>query len=70
MQDQDIVFAKNMELDLKAQNPRQMLEILFSLSQHISAEEPIEKHVYKTEINRKLVHAFAKTQNAQQMIKI
>ena len=44
VQDQDIVFAKNMELDLKTQNPQQMLELLFSLSQHISAEETIEKH--------------------------
>ena len=60
-----------MELDLKIQNPQQMLEILFSLSWGIFQEKNDWKNmVYKTDIHRQFGYAFAEIRGAQQMSKI
>ena len=54
----------------EVQNPKQMPKIRFSVSQHISAEAPMEKMQCRTEIHHKFVYVFDEIQNVEQMPKI
>ena len=51
-------------------NPQQMLKIQFSLSRHISAEEPREKHADCKMRSTEFLYVFAEIQNPRQMLKI
>ena len=42
------IYRKLVYASAEVQNPKQMLKILFPVSQHVSAEAPVEKMHYAT----------------------